>query len=121
MVPAGIHPSNRPILRERVGREGNSLKMYLDLGTATCTAASWRQPVVVLPRWAFSLPVECHFQLDIDHAERLVDQTGGQVDRQSVGEHQRVFWPSAGLAPPVAVARWGVRTRIAPPTAAQVR
>jgi hypothetical protein len=36
-----------------------------------------------------------------------VGQTGAQVDQgdqQSVGEHQRVFWPSTGLAPPVAAA-----------------
>ena len=43
----------------------------------------------------------------IDHAEGLVGQTGAQVDQgdqQSVGEHQLLFWPSAGLAPPVAAA-----------------
>jgi len=37
----------------------------------------------------------------------VLGQTGAQVDQgdqQSVGEHQRVFWPSAGLAPPVASA-----------------
>ena len=37
----------------------------------------------------------------------LVGQTGaqaGQGDQQSPGEHQRVFWPSAGLAPPTATA-----------------
>jgi hypothetical protein len=49
-------------------------------------------------------------------AEGLVGQTGAQVDQgdqQSVGEHELVSWPSAGLAPPVAAAP-GLGSRLPP-------
>jgi len=56
----------------------------------------------------------------VDHAEGLAGQTGAQVDQgdqQPVGEHQLVFWPSAGLAPPVAappLAAPGLASRLPP-------
>ena len=54
------------------------------------------------------------------HAEGLVGQTGaqaGQGDQQPTGEHQRVSWPSAGLAPPAAaapLAASGLASRLPP-------
>jgi hypothetical protein len=54
---------------------------------------------VEAPRWG-----EPPFPLRKEGGDELSKTMRNRNDELSVGEHQRVFWPSAGLAPPVATA-----------------